>query len=92
MIEGLPKEENLDSGKELMSTEEKLEWLDGMEEYGGQLEQEIERLKEELESIEDENERQITEVLIYDLENEVRGMKEFVETGRNPDEDLYRSE
>lgn len=88
MIEGPPKIENTE--KEPLSPEEKTEWLDGMEDYGKQLEQEIERLKNELESITDENELHGAEALISELEQEVVEMKDFVETGREPDENLYR--
>jgi len=90
MGEGPPKIENIEPGRELLSNKEKVKWLDGMEEYAEQLEQEIERLKKDSENINDTNELQKAEDLISELEQEVESMKDFVETGRDPDENLYR--
>ena len=83
--------ESIEKEGEPLSPEEKAEWLDGMEEYGGQLEEEIQRLKDEIDGAEDNEEKRSAEVLIYDLEQEVKGMKEFVDEGRGG-EDLYKEE
>ncbi len=95
MIEGplKPKEESADNKTEdILSPEERSEWIRGMKEYAEQLVEAIARLKGELENIEDGSKQQEVEELILELKDQLEGTKENIELGNNTDKDVRRIE